>query len=83
MIKTEYYGKNGLGIDLYKTYSDENKIILQIETGIEYDEAIDISDENGNIKYTYEETDKDIELLEEDYATEEDYIEALNKLGVE
>ena len=61
MIKTEYVGKNGLGLDLYKTYSDNNKYIRQIETGDEYDEAIDIGDENGNIKYTYEETDKDIE----------------------
>lgn len=85
MIKTEYYGKNGLGVDLYRTYSDENKVICQIETGNEYDEAIDVTDENGNIKYTYEETDKYIEILEEenDYVTEEDYIQALNKLGVE
>lgn len=65
MIKCEYYGKNGLGVDLYRTYSDENKVIRQIETGNEYDEAIDIGDENGNIKYTYEETDKDIEREEE------------------
>lgn len=64
MIKNEYYGKNGLGVDLYKTYSDENKMIRQIETGIEYDEAIDVGDENGNIRYTYEETDKDIEREE-------------------
>ena len=62
MIKTEYIGKNGLGIDLYITYSDENKYILQIETGNEYDEAIDVADENGNIAYTYEETEKDIEI---------------------
>lgn len=65
MIKTEYVGKNGLGVDLYRTYSDENKIILQIETGIEYDEAIDVADENGNIKYTYEETDRYIDVEEE------------------
>lgn len=65
MIKTEYYGKNGLGVDLYRTYSDENKMIRQIETGIEYDEAIDVADENGNIRYTYEETNKDIEREEE------------------
>jgi hypothetical protein len=65
MIKTEYFGKNGLGIDLYRTYSDNNKIIKQIETGYEYDEAIDVADENGNIKYTYEETNKDIEREEE------------------
>ena len=65
MIKTEYYGKNGLGVDLYRTYSDQNKIIRQIETGNEYDEAIDVADENGNIAYTYEETEKDIEITEE------------------
>ena len=64
MIKTEYIGKNGVNKDLYKTYSDENKIIRQIETGIEYDEAIDVADENGKIAYTYEETDKDIEIEE-------------------
>lgn len=64
MIKTEYYGKNGLGIDLYRTYSDENKYILQIETGNEYDEAVDVADENGNIRYTYEETEKDVERVE-------------------
>jgi len=65
MIKTEYVGKNGLGVDLYKTYSDENKVIRQIETGNEYDEAIDVADENGKIAYTYEETEKDIEREEE------------------
>ena len=64
MIKTEYYGKNGLGVDLYRTYSDENKIIRQIETGFEYDEAIDVGDEDGNIRYTYDETEKDIEKEE-------------------
>lgn len=65
MIKIEYYGKNGLGVDLYRTYSDINKFILQVETGIEYDEAIDVADENGNIKYTYEETEKEIERKED------------------
>ena len=65
MIKTEYIGKNGLGVDLYKTYSDENKVIRQIETGYEYDEAIDVGDEYGNIKYIYKETDKEIEVYEE------------------
>lgn len=62
MVKTEFYRTREDGVNLYRTYSDENKMILQIETGIEYDEAIDVADENGNIAYTYEETDKDIEL---------------------
>ena len=61
MIKTEFYRTREDEIDLYRTYSDINKYILQVETGIEYDEAVDVADENGNIKYTYEETEKDIE----------------------
>lgn len=66
MIKTEFYRTREDGIDLYRTYSDSNKYILQVETGIEYDEAIDVADKNGNIRYTYKETEKDIER-EEDY----------------
>lgn len=61
MIKTEFYRTREDGINLYRTYSDINKYILQVETGIEYDEAVDVADENGNIKYTYEETEKEIE----------------------
>ena len=64
MIKREFYETRKDGVNLYKTYSDNNKIIRQIETGNEYEEAIDVADENGNIKYTYEETDKDIERSE-------------------
>ena len=61
MIKTEYYGENGLGSNLYRTNSDEKKYIKQVETNIVYSEAIDVADENGNINYTYEETEKYIE----------------------
>lgn len=64
MIKIEFYKTREDGIDLYRTYSDADKYILQVETGIEYDEAIDVADENGNIRYTYEETEKDI-MVEE------------------
>ena len=39
------------------TYSDCKKKILQVETGIVYDDALD--DLNSN--FTYEETDEDIE----------------------
>lgn len=63
MIKTEFY-KREEDTDLYRTYSDKNKMIRQIETGYEYEEAIDVADENGNIRFTYEETDKDI-IVEE------------------
>ena len=75
MIKTEFYEKREDGIDLYRTYSDENKIIRQIETGYEYEEAIDVGDkynpktdeghESEKIRFTYEETDKEIEKEEE------------------
>ena len=77
MLVREFYGHNNvLDEDMYKTYSDEGFKIRQIETGIIYDEAIDLESKN----YTYEETDIPIEGGEE--AQEEDYLEALNELGV-
>lgn len=45
--------------ELVKHYSDEGKLILQTETGIEYAEAIDVYP----CRYTYEETDKPIETV--------------------
>ena len=66
MIKIEFYRTREDGTNLYRTYSDSNKYVLQVETGIEYAEAIDVADINGNIKYSYEETEKNIER-EEDY----------------
>ena len=76
MIKRELYKTRTDGVNLYKTYSDEGYRIKQIETSNVYDEAIDIED----APYTYEETDIPIE---EEKATEEDYLKALAKLGVE
>lgn len=76
MIKKEFYKTRKDGVNLYKTYSDEGYRIKQIETSNVYDEAIDIED----APYTYEETDIPIE---EENATEQDYLEALAKLGVE
>lgn len=57
MIVREFYTARKDGVNLYRTYSDSNMYIRQVETGIEYDEAIDIE----NAPYTYEETDKAIE----------------------
>lgn len=48
MLKTEILDNN-----LIRHYSDENFKIKQIETGIIYDEAIDVMP----CRYTYEETD--------------------------
>lgn len=54
MIKQEKYGDN-----LVRTYSDKGKYIIQNETGVKYAEAIDVPN-----KYTYEESDEDIEEIE-------------------
>ena len=62
MIVRELLRVNEDGTELYKTYSDTNKYILQVETGIEYSEAIDID----STTYTYIETDKEIEPDEVD-----------------
>lgn len=43
--------------NLVKHYSDEGKMILQVETGVKYSEAIDVYP----CRYTYEETDEPIE----------------------
>lgn len=60
MLIKDLYTTREDGVTLYKTYSNANKIIKQVETNIEYEEAIDISDSEGNIPYTYVETDIDI-----------------------
>lgn len=61
MIVKEFYKTREDGVKLYRTYSDENYKIRQIETGIIYDEAIDVE----NAEYTYEETNEKIETSEE------------------
>ena len=53
MIIKEFYKKRSDGINLYRTYSDSELMIRQIETGNVYAEAIDVE----NAVYTYEETD--------------------------
>lgn len=53
MIKQEKIVINGR--ELVKTYSDNNKFIIQNETGTKYIEAVDVPD-----KYTYTESDEDI-----------------------
>lgn len=47
--------------NLIKTFSNSNKMIRQIETGVVYTEAIDIYP----CRYTYEETDEEIKTIEE------------------
>lgn len=60
MIVKEFYKQRKDGVNLYRTYSDQKLYIRQVETNVEYAEAIDIE----NAPYTYEETDKVIEERE-------------------
>lgn len=57
MIKQELFKEQSNGVKLYRTYSDKNFKIKQIETGIIYDDAIDLEEST----YTYEETNYTIE----------------------
>lgn len=56
MIKKEFLLTREDGVNLYRTYSDTNHFIKQIETGLIYIDAVDVED----APYTYEETDKEI-----------------------
>ena len=60
MIIKEFYKKRSDGINLYRTYSDSNLMIRQVETGDVYTEAIDVE----NAAYTYEETGMSIDADE-------------------
>jgi hypothetical protein len=75
MIRTEYYTTREDGVVLNRTFSDAGFYIVQNETGIKYSDAVDVMP----CKYTYTETDEPIETIE---ATEADYLNALNELGV-
>lgn len=59
MIITEFYKIRGDGVNLYHTYSDENKKIIRND-GIEFDEAFDVEDSG----YTYTESENHIEERE-------------------
>ena len=60
MIIKEFYKKRSDGVNLYRTYSDNNLMIKQVETGDVYTEAIDVE----NAAYTYEETGMSIDADE-------------------
>lgn len=61
MIQREFYRTREDGVKLYKTYSDSNKYIIKLGTEEVYSEAIDVE----NAPYQYEETEREIEELEE------------------
>ena len=60
MIQREFYTQRKDGINLYRTYSDSNLMIRQVETGDVYTEAIDVE----SAAYTYEETGMPIDADE-------------------
>lgn len=60
MIIKKFYLTREDGINLYKTYSDQNFMIHKIGTEEIYDEAIDIE----SAPYEYEETEEKIEQEE-------------------
>ena len=62
MIRKEFFMKRADGINLYRTYSDEDKYIIQIDTGIIYEDAVDVE----NSPHTYEETDEIINFEEKE-----------------
>lgn len=61
MIIKQLYKIRSDGVNLYKSYSDEGKMLLQNETGNKYDIAIDTE----NATYTYTEIDGDTISAEE------------------
>ena len=70
MIQTENITINDR--EFKRTYSDENFYILQEQTGIEYEEAVDVMTAN----YTYIETNKPIEKGEKEKTDIEQKAEA-------
>ena len=49
-IKKEFVAETAEGVKLYRTFSDENRKILQNDTCIIYDDAVDV--ENAEFTYT-------------------------------
>ena len=61
MIIKEFFRTRKDGVNLYRNYSDQNMMIQQDQTGILYEEAIDVEDS----PYTYTETDQPIPTEED------------------
>lgn len=57
MVIREYYKTRSDGVQLFRAYSDSGLKIVQNETGVIYDEAIDVE----NAPYTYSESGEPIE----------------------
>ena len=73
----EFYRTREDGVNLYRCYSDNGMMLEQDQTGILYEDPIDVED----TQYTYTETNTPIPV---EPATDEDY-QAIGKImmGVE
>lgn len=61
-IKREFYVELADGTKLYRTYSDAGKQILQNETGVIFDDAVDVE----GATFTYSETETKVYQSQED-----------------
>lgn len=61
-IVTEYYKTRSDGVRLNRTYSDQDLMIRQVETGNVFESAVDVE----GAPYTYKETDQVIEISAEE-----------------
>ena len=73
MIIKEFYLTREDGVVLNRTYSDKGFYILQNETGIKYEEAIDVEES----VYTYTETNEPIEFGD---ISDEDFVKMLKEV---
>lgn len=62
MLRKEFFRTREDGINLFRTYSDEDYYIIQLQTRNIYEEAIDVEESD----YTYNETDIKIHNEEEE-----------------
>jgi hypothetical protein len=60
MIIKEEYKTRADGVKLFRTYSDQGKLLIQNETGVKYAEAIDVE----NAPYTYSESGEATDVVE-------------------
>ena len=58
MIVHEFHRTRADGVNLYRTYSDQNLKIRKVGTKEVYNQAIDVE----GAPFTYEETDKPVEV---------------------
>ena len=61
-IQREFYGERADGVKLYRTFSDDGRMICQAETGVLLEEAVDVA----GATFTYAESGEPIP-----YQTEE------------